>query len=97
MVFSLILHSPFQSIVVLGLTFVFIYLQSHTDFSPRERSIIDQHEASRRDASGLEKRLVKTVIFHLKAFKKRHMNEGWNNNGAVKRHMPLSRPPSLSS
>lgn len=94
---SFLLLSPFQSIEGFGLKFVFIYLQPHIDFSPQERSITDQRGAPHGYNQQLGKRLVKTVILHLKAFKKRHMNEGWNNNGAVEQHMPLSHPPSLSS
>lgn len=88
---------PFQSIEGLGLKSVLIYLQPHIDLSP---SGTFHHQPARGISQGHEqlgKRLVKTVIFHLNAFKKRHMNEGWNNNSAVERHMPLSRPPPLSS
>lgn len=92
-VFSFNLSLPFQSIEGLGLTFIFLYLQPHIDFSPQERSITNQHEATRRDKSSLEKCLVKTAIFHIKAFK-RHTSEGWNNYSAAEQCMAL--PLSLS-
>lgn len=38
-VFAFNLSLPFQSIEGLGLTFIFLYLQPHIDFSPQERSI----------------------------------------------------------
>lgn len=49
--FTLNLALPYQSIRGLGLTFIFLYLQPHIDFSPQERSITNKHEASRRDKS----------------------------------------------